>query len=281
MTDKQELYQDLTEWVYAPDRLDSLGRILLNATADHRQRQFLVGNLHDAGASLTDILDLIDRHNRWANYDPSVTAYQARSVVKSGGPTGNGRETERPKGEAKTAEQGAGRYVWRHAGVGPFSGDFCEAALGYAKRTDTEAEHREATFRTVAGEDHTLLVIDMDADVDEEPSPEDLEDVWAVASTLYEEGDWWLVKFSGRKGFHVIDKLDGEWSGDELETEARERMAAVGVDFAWADTELFKPRQLIRCVNSPHLESGLHSVVVHPEDTVEDVLAKAGGPGSE
>lgn len=275
MTATQQLYEDLTEWLYDSDRIEDVGENLLNPTASHNERAYIVYNLDAAGVPLDEIVDLIDRHNQWANYDRAVTEAQVRSVVKSGAPSGR---DELP--ESNAAQAPNERYVFSRRGVGPFRGIFNEGANGYAKNIDTEREGRFATFREVGGEDHTLLVIDMDADVDGDPTPEDLEAVWVAARKLYQHGDWWLLKFSGRKGFHVIDKLDGQWTKDELRAEAQERMEAAGVEYEeWADPQTLHPTQPIRCINSEHMKSGLHSVIVNPQMTLRQVLRAAENPG--
>jgi len=54
--------------------------------AAHNQRQFVAGFLLDkVGLSVTEVVQLIDRHNRWADYDPAITKRQVEGVEKSDG----------------------------------------------------------------------------------------------------------------------------------------------------------------------------------------------------
>lgn len=60
--------------------------VLTDRQAGHDQRVWLAGFLHGAvGLSESDVVGVIDRHNRWDNYDREVTRRQVRSVVRSGG----------------------------------------------------------------------------------------------------------------------------------------------------------------------------------------------------
>lgn len=60
--------------------------VLEDRDADHERRVWLVGFLSEAvGLSVGEIVHLIDRHNRWSNYDQETTERQVKSVVESAG----------------------------------------------------------------------------------------------------------------------------------------------------------------------------------------------------
>jgi hypothetical protein len=60
--------------------------VLHDHHAGHDRRVWLAGFLCDAvGLSESEVVRVIDRHNRWSNYDRSTTRRQVASVVRSGG----------------------------------------------------------------------------------------------------------------------------------------------------------------------------------------------------
>jgi hypothetical protein len=60
--------------------------VLHDRRAGHDRRVWLAGFLSGAvGLSESDVVRVIDRYNRWANYDESTTRRQVASVVRSGG----------------------------------------------------------------------------------------------------------------------------------------------------------------------------------------------------
>lgn len=60
--------------------------VLHDRRAGHDRRVWLAGFLCDAvGLSESEIVRVIDRYNRWANYDRETTRRQVASVVRSGG----------------------------------------------------------------------------------------------------------------------------------------------------------------------------------------------------
>lgn len=60
--------------------------VLEDRDAPHDSRVWLVGFLSDAvGLSTGEVVRLVDRHNRWSDYDRAITRRQVVSVVESGG----------------------------------------------------------------------------------------------------------------------------------------------------------------------------------------------------
>ena len=60
--------------------------VLEDRDAEHDRRVWLAGFLSEAvGLSSSEVVRLIDRHNRWANYDRETTKHQVKSVIESAG----------------------------------------------------------------------------------------------------------------------------------------------------------------------------------------------------
>lgn len=278
MTDAK-LLDELEEWVYAESKRKELAGHLQNPHANHNQRQYLVGFLHSQGASLDDILDLIDRHNHWANYDPDTTQYQAHSVVKKVArrKDGNGQPPEEDQGkdgpdpDTPTDQEEPRTQFIRH--LAPFNGAFCKGAKECAIKKDLDNPDRKATFRNVEGKGHTLFVIDIDVD-----TPDRLDEAWDAARKLWGVYNWWILKFSGKKGFHLIKTLPGKVPPEDLEAKARNLVGETSIDEDLVDWSIYTPNRLIRCVGSPHLGSGLYSVPVDASMSLDDVLNKAKKP---
>lgn len=80
--DLDQLDELITHDGYRSDIREALS----DPRADHNQRQFLVGFLHESvGLSADQILTLIDRHNQWSNYDREITERMVKSVIESAG----------------------------------------------------------------------------------------------------------------------------------------------------------------------------------------------------
>lgn len=150
-------------------------------------------------------------------------------------------------------------------------GRFCEGARECWVEVE-RATGRVARYRSVEGEDHTLLVLDLDG------HDGALQTAWEAARAPWAAGPWWLLKFSGSRGFHMVAKLPGAVAPAELHALARRRVEAAGVDPGVVDWSIYTRRRLIRCVGSLHLGSGMRSVVVQPwKKTAGLVRASAEG----
>lgn len=72
--------------IHHDDRRAEVLAILHDSHAPHTRRVWLVGFLHGAvGMSADEIVAVLDRHNRWENYDRETTRQQVRSVIRSEG----------------------------------------------------------------------------------------------------------------------------------------------------------------------------------------------------
>jgi len=56
--------------------------ILMHFGPTHEERLWLVGFLKYAGYSYEQVVDIIDKHCQWQDYDPNITAYQVATVFK-------------------------------------------------------------------------------------------------------------------------------------------------------------------------------------------------------
>jgi len=83
--DRDEL-DDLDELIHHDEKRADVRAALEDRDAAHNQRQFVAGFLlHVVGLSVPEVVQLIDRHNQWADYDPKITKQQVESVSRSGG----------------------------------------------------------------------------------------------------------------------------------------------------------------------------------------------------
>lgn len=265
----EQVPTSLLEQVPGNGRREEVKRVLHKPEADHNERLWLAGYLKDvAGFSVDETLTLIDEETRWSDYDREVTAYFIGDLygVSIGSP---------PDG---SGGNGDGNH-WKRAEE-PFDHWFADGALECWVETDSEGIGRRAFYRTVEGDDHTLLVIDLEAPKHWPLSAMKKRRVcWNAAQGLVDQRDWWVVKFSGNRGFHVIDKLDGEWSPDELEAEARKIVDGTGFDPSLVDWSIYTRKRKIRMLDSPHLGSGLRSAQAYPDDRLADVMERARGEG--
>lgn len=77
---------DLDDLITHDGYREEVREVLTASDPAHNRRLWLAGFLSDAvGMSLREIVQLIDRHNRWVDYDRAITERQAESVVQSGG----------------------------------------------------------------------------------------------------------------------------------------------------------------------------------------------------
>jgi len=77
---------ELDELIHHDEKRADVRAALEDRDAAHNQRQFVAGFLlHVVGLSVAEVVQLIDRHNRWADYDPAITKRQVEGVQKSGG----------------------------------------------------------------------------------------------------------------------------------------------------------------------------------------------------
>jgi len=77
---------ELDELIHHDEKRADVRAALEDRDAAHNQRQFVAGFLlHEVGLSVTEVVQLIDRHNRWADYDFVITKRQVEGVEKSDG----------------------------------------------------------------------------------------------------------------------------------------------------------------------------------------------------
>lgn len=78
--------EDVLSAVRHDQRRAELLSILWDSNAGHRERVWLAGFLNSVvGMSVCEIVDVIERHNRWADFDRATTRRQVESVVRSRG----------------------------------------------------------------------------------------------------------------------------------------------------------------------------------------------------
>ena len=86
--DRDEL-DELDELIHHDEKRAEIRAALEDRDAPHNKRQFVAGFLHRVvGLSSSEIVALIERYNKWADYDREVTEQQVESVIKSSGGSG-------------------------------------------------------------------------------------------------------------------------------------------------------------------------------------------------
>ena len=77
---------ELDELIHHDGNRAKIRAVLEDRDAPHNDRQFVAGFLlHEVGLSVAEVVRLIDRYNRWGDYDPAITKRQVQGVQKSGG----------------------------------------------------------------------------------------------------------------------------------------------------------------------------------------------------
>ena len=71
--------------------------ILMHFGPTHEERLWMVGFLKYAGYAYGQVLDIVDKHCQWQDYDPSITAYQVGTVFKQGYRQSSSHNTKRRK----------------------------------------------------------------------------------------------------------------------------------------------------------------------------------------
>ena len=64
------------------DRFNEIMSILQKSDANHSTRLFLTGYLQWIGFTAEEVMQIIDKHNQWLNFDSGMTWYQVCSVFK-------------------------------------------------------------------------------------------------------------------------------------------------------------------------------------------------------
>lgn len=257
----------------SPEKEYELLDILRKPKPSHNQRLYLVGFLKYIGYSFNETCQIIKNHRQWSDYDENETQRNVKSIYY---PNKN-KKSEVPR--PPPGGGGTSHFVF----VDPFNQKFFENAMEIAieyapdlfsyRNLDFEPENN-AIYRTIEGKDHILLVLDIDF-------AGDLERAWRVTKKLMRVVEWDIVKFSGKKGFHLIKKMPndsyplvcGNIYG-YLSSLCKKIINQVDMEGIIPDENMFHRRRLIKGF-CKHLESGLYSIPVSVDMTVKDILSRA------
>lgn len=279
---------------------------LLEPHANRKQRAHVVGFLMgtpDIEMHFEDVLDFIDEHNSWANYKPRHTRYYAllaaeaadkvppelyedvedRGWLESEASHADARGTNATaRGDSTnggTSNDGWHTLNWNGC---PHGFEACEGAEACQDQDPPDAEVK-AHYRRVGGNDDTWFVLDLELPKADREEAEDgvhasREAAWEAAQKLADVSDWDHLKFSGNKGFHLVQVLDGRRDSDELEDRARDLADEANVDWQLVDGDVLKPTQVVRLLGSYHPDSGLYATEVDPSMTLDEILDRAEDP---
>jgi len=263
--------------------------VLHDRNAVSKQRVWLVHRLAREGFGAHDIAAFIAEHNRWSDYDANITARNVAFLLRSSGRSSEfsvgGGGAPPTKGSTWQPSRDPRSQGWKNLmlRLDPLNRDFVESAgevverMGRTYRWGKFLYLNPASiplFRTV--EDHALFgTVLMVVDIDEESDPPDLERAWRVTRRLMEVHRWKWVKFSGRRGFHLVDRIRGTL--DDARLVAEDLCSSVDMEGLAPDLSLFTRRHLIRAF-SVHEVSGLCSVPVSPGDTLDGIMERAKRP---
>lgn len=255
---------------------------LLDPEAGHAQRLWAAGYLRHAGYSYEEALEVFGRHSRWSNFDPRTCAYQLASVYHA-----------TPPGEAPefaAAVQRPPRLGEPHDSFFQGAREFaCEPRPGVWWRNTIVWSPDVAVYRSIEGDGHKLLVLDLDGPT--------IEAAWEAMTLLLRGPRPCWVKISGERGFHVVYKVREPVSYEELRDLAIEVPSACGLQtrtvkvnsrrqlqvvlpsggHAVLDRAMFHHRRLVRGF-SRHWGTGHYSVPVYRGDTLEEVLLRSRVP---
>lgn len=86
--------QDLSK-VYSSHKQIEIFDILNGIRPTHNERIWMVSFLRYAGYSYDEVVDIIDKHCAWSDYDPQLTQYQVSTIFKRSYRKGN--NTSKPR----------------------------------------------------------------------------------------------------------------------------------------------------------------------------------------
>lgn len=275
--------------VWSKRKRHELLNILIDPNPSHERRLYLVGFLRHVGYEFREILEIIDWYNDWQDYDKAITAYHVYSIFnkqrKNLLSLKNKQTNLHPSLSKKNFSKKSVILVKKYARFDDnsvlkdwnalFFDLACAVAYEYKPGKFNRSGNivwdpiRYPLYRTCAGEDHCLFVIDIDAN--------NLEYAWKVTREIWniEDGDFDFLKFSGSRGFHLIKRLDGRWSRSDLEERGKRIFKELDKDaIGLIDRRLLNPLWLIRGY-SVNYKSGLYSVPVLMYDDVTKILERA------
>jgi hypothetical protein len=281
--------------VYSEKKRDDLYRILHARKAGHNQRLWLAGFLKYAGYRLEEVERIIDRENRWSNYDPRKTNQQLRSVFHIATrseevPVSDGYRRRRYPDDTGTSSLARSntdqQYDSRNGlDLDTLNREFLQGAsevvserpgpdgrqlFSWGRPAEMDPR-RVPLYRTIEGRGHLLAVLDIDAE-------NDLGRAWRVMRRLMAAHDFRWAKYSGNRGFHGIDVL--RYADRDMARRHIEHVCSlVDMEGLAPDPRMFHPRQLIRAF-SLNRKGGRYSVPVHPGQTLEEILVSAGRWGA-
>lgn len=196
----------MLERVHSEQKLRQIMEVLLDVHPSHNSRLWLVGFLRYCGYSDSDIEEIIRKHCRWSDYDPSYTRYQIDSIgVKSkrSGRIGGIRKCRIRNKKIKEIEIKF-PIIKDESMFGKYNNAFFEGTREFAWQDNRF--HRDSIvinpiehsiYRSIEGNKHLIWFVDLDGDAEKS-----LEYARKIEK-LYK---WDFIKFSGG-GFHLCKKL--------------------------------------------------------------------------
>jgi len=221
--------------------------VLDDMWATHHQRLWFVGFLKSVGYSTDDVIEMIDSECKWAGYDPDVTRYQVESVF--------GGSVLKPCKQVAVSSCKPVAEFTIPPDIDYQNKKFFDGAVGVAYEYAPGKFNRRGPmvwkpdrfpiFRTIEGVDHHLFVIDIDGD--------DLDESYRVSKEVFGMTYWDWYKFSGNKGYHLIQKRKGGPDYESMRTEAELIAGLAGASFEYKrgtgvniDPRMYHRNQLIR-----------------------------------
>ncbi|MBI5064989.1 hypothetical protein HZA97_02020 [Candidatus Woesearchaeota archaeon] len=283
-------------FVTSENRRINLLNILRSRNPDTKQRLWMAGFLKFCGCSQKEVLEIIQRYNKWEDYNLIITESKVASIFKekpisySKHNTHNGNTTFRSEivklGPSFEANQ-VSLSLQLPEDLDKINHEFFQGAceISYEYELDKFNRTGEPTwnlkkqphYRSIEGENHKLFVIDLDGGK--------IDECFEIAKQIYRLGTWDHFKFSGCKGFHLIEKVSKETTHEELLGRAKQIAKIIKVTFLHdaeedqvnIDPRMYEPKRLIRgyCVN---LKTNLFSIPVDMEDSIFDVINRAQNP---
>ena len=156
----------MLEFIYSKKKRAELERILLKHKASHNERIYLVTFVAYCGLSAKDISSIIDKHNKWDDYEKEYSEYQVRSLCKEISPSIYNKHN---------LHENNNRIVYCHDNTvfSKLNKEFFKDAVSAVYEYELGKYSYEkmiwnplkyALYRTIEGKNGLLLYIDLDSE---------------------------------------------------------------------------------------------------------------------
>ena len=298
MKDQQPLQ---INYVHSWRKAEAVKRIIREPNPSRNQRLWMCNFLMHCGYLERELLDLLKVHVKWQDFDYFKTKDEIGKIYNYGKsqnaplqvkilsppslPPFNAPIEGEKKSSLFVPPQINDTSIFGFFNNAFFQGcqEFAyEYAPGQFNRHEVVVEPmHNAIYRSIEGVNHILWVIDVDTQ-----SEFSLDLALATTRQIAHLEDFDIIKFSGKKGFHLIARLPKDFTYKSMYNRTLDIYNKLDLDFVSftdkpknkkqvnLDPKMYSRRRLIRgfCI---HMQSKLYSVPILSTDTINIVLKKA------